>query len=194
MKKRILSVLFAAVFALSMVACGSKDAPVADDTKVEDTVKLESSTAGLEQIWSLIPEEEKFPAMGGDFDNMVDGNPGAYKDEAGLTVTLLIPEDQITNTDDVASILHAMNANTFTGVVAHVTSDTKAFADALKANIDSTQWMCGAPEKLIIAQIADGYVCYAYGESMAIDSFSSKLKEAFPAADVMYEEEIVINF
>ncbi len=163
-------------------------APAASNADVADAADL------LSKVWATYAEEEKFFAMGGDMENIVDGAPGKFdvSKVEDLDGTLGLPQASAAQIDDAASILHAMNANTFTGAAYHLTAgtDAAAFVDALKANIQARHWMCGIPEKLLIVTVGD-YVVAAFGAGDIIENFKTKLAAQFDAAEVVVEEPIV---
>lgn len=202
MKKKKLLAIGLAALTLGLAACSSDKTPSNDESVVKDTGNEEDNTVNDKQqadsavaifdnIWKLYGEDEKFSAMGGSSENPVDGKPGTYRleDKEGLSGTFYLPADQMEAVDDVATIMHMMNANTFTGVVAHV-SDTKAFADAVKKNIEGTQWVCGFPDKLIIAEVAEGYIAYAFGEASIMETYLNKLSEAYPSVSILHEVKL----
>jgi len=145
----------------------------------------------LTNIWNQVPEASRFFAMGGDFNNMVDGAPGVYSlEDEGLTTTLLIPAEQIANVDEAASLVHAMNLNNFTAGMFHVTGDVAAFADAMHTAISNNPWMCGMPEKMIIAVIDGEYVLACFGINDAVGPFETALGTAYANAEIKYSEAI----
>ena len=213
MKKRFLALIGATVIVFGLTACGADnsngnntdggntdgvettvDDNNGDNTDEGNTDNADSSAQSLgavdafEAIFNLYGDDDFFPIMGGDVANVVDNKPGKYdlSDKDGLMGLYYIPESQIDSVDDVATAMHMMNANTFSGVVAHV-SDTKAFADDVKTQIVGTQWVCGFPDRLIVAEISDGYVAYAFGEASIMDTFAAKLMEAYPAANIIHD-------
>lgn len=208
MKKRILLLLTAAVFTMSMTACGKDGAEnnAGNNTEISTEAGTEnnaeannqnaaelSATTVLENVWATYGEEEKFFAMGGDMNNMVDNAPGAYslEDAEGLSATLYVPADSIALIDDAASLVHAMNLNTFTGAAFHVTdaANVDTFVTALKENIMGTQWMCGFPDKLVIFTVNDQYVVSAFGNAEIMDNFKNKVETVYGEAAVVVVEE-----
>ncbi len=187
MKKRILFALMAVVIVLSLVACGGNTEEV-DENKVT----VESSVALLDSVWSTLAEEEKFPVMGGDFSNPVDGAAGLFNlaDTENAVATLHIAEDNIALADEAATIIHAMNANTFTAAAYHLkdSAQADAFVTSLKDSIKSTQWMCGFPDTLVIYNVGD-YVVAAYGNTDAINTLKTKMTEVYGADAVLSVEE-----
>ena len=213
MKKKI-ALLLLTVMTISLIGCGEKDTTggnddaennnqvvednVADDTVTDDTtndnISAEGAAGILQTIWATYEEDNKFVAGGGDSNNMVMDEPGTFDitNTEELNATLGFPTDYADKIDDAASLMHMMNANTFTGGVYHVTNadDVTAVADALKENIMNRQWMCGFPETLIIVTVDDNYVISAFGNGEIIETFKNKTTGAFENATVVYEESL----
>ncbi len=188
--KKFLAMLLAAVMTFSLAACGGGGAGSGDEAEIADALTL------LTTIWDSYGEDEKFPAMGGDFseENMVDGAPGVHgiEDTEMLDYSLGLPADSASMIDGAASLVHGMNANTFTCGAFHVTGsdNLSAVADSLRDNILQRQWMCGFPDKLIIITVGD-YVISAFGNEEIIDTFKDKAMSAYESAELVYEEPIV---
>ena len=209
--KKILALILAGVMLLSFAACGGNDvteetttqATVEDTTEapVEDTTEApaasdstEADAAGLlNQVWAKFAEEEKFFAMGGHFSNPVDGAAGKYDITMveDLDGSLGLPQANASQIDDAASLMHAMNANTFTGAAYHLTAgtDAAAFASAIESHLAERQWMCGIPETLLIVSV-DGYVVTAFGANDIVSNFKTKLAGEFASAQVLVEKPI----
>ena len=193
--KKIISLVLAGVMALSLAACGTEkpaETNAPETTAAPSTV--ESALAVLENIWANYGEDEKFAVIGGNMENPVDGAPGNY-DMAyaeNLTWNLLVPAEQLANVDEAATMIHMMNANTFTSAVLHLNEgeDVAAFAANAKECVMSAQWMCGFPEKLVIADMGGNYLLMAYGLNDAINPFEAKLAEAYPNANVICSQAI----
>jgi hypothetical protein len=210
--KKILTLALAAVMALSLVACGGNNnettapettvpavettAPVTETTapEVETTAPVTADANGattvLQNIWNNV--EEKWAIIGGsDAENPVWDAPGNYDlADENISFNLLIPADQIANVDDVASMTHGMMANNFNSAVFHVTADVKGFADALYQSVSGNMWMCGMPDRVVIASIGS-YVVMFYGVNDALTSFETHLMEAYPQAETLYNESLV---
>jgi len=179
--KKIISIILASltVFALSACAASSK-------------VDVTDSTELLSSVWSLYDDSEVFPVLGGDYENQTDGTPGTVglSDPTVADSILGLPVDQAELIDNAASVVHAMNANTFTAGAYKLkdASDQQQFAVALKENLMDRQWMCGFPDKLVILSVGDEYVISAFGEATNVETFKEKVTEAFEMAKVMHEE------
>ena len=213
MKKKI-ALLLLTVMTMSLIGWGEKDTTggnddagnndtvvednVADESQSDDTANnsasAESAVGVLNSIWATYEDENKFAAGGGDSQNMVMDEPGAFDvtNTEELNATLGFPTDYADKIDDAASLMHMMNANTFTGGAYHVTNadDVTAVCDALKESIMNRQWMCGFPETLIIVKVNDNYLVSAFGNGEIIETFKTKLTGVYADATVVYEESL----
>ena len=218
---KIVALLLVAVMALSLAACGTTTpaettgttaavettvdtTPVETTEAVEETtgetlsegaVEVKENTAStvLNTIWALYTEDTKFFAMGGDYNAMVDGAAGVVDLAATdfLNVSLIVPEAEIANIAEAASLLHAMNANTFTGAayVLAEGADQAAFVAAMQTAIQGNQWMCGFPETLLIAK-CDGAIVVAFGNGEVMTVFNTNLTTAYAEAEILVNEAI----
>lgn len=188
--KKSVSFILAAAMVLSLVACGGKETGGDADVDVADALTL------LTTVWDSYGEDERFPVMGGDYSeqNMVNGAPGTYglEDTSMLDSSLGLPEASASMVDQAASLIHMMNANTFTCGVFHVSSadNLSAVADSLKENILAREWMCGFPDKLVVITVG-GYVISAFGNEELIDTFKTKTLAAYESAKLVYEQAIM---
>ena len=193
--KKIISLVLACVMLLSLAACGTKKAEQTTPATTEaPAVTVESSLAVLESIWALYGEDEKFAVIGGNMESPVDGAPGNY-DMAyaeNLTWNLLVPADQLASIDEAATMIHMMNANTFTCGVVHLTegTDAAAFAQVMRDAIQGNMWMCGFPETLTVAVIGGEYVLIAFGVNDAMDPFMTHFGEAYADANILFNEAV----
>lgn len=185
--KRLLALIMIFCITLSMTACAEKE-PDAKNSP-------ESALSLFNTVWDSYGEDEKFPAAGGDFseENSNMEGPGIYgiEDAAALDSALGFPAAAIDKIDSAASLMHMMNGNNFTCGIYHVT-DAAAMADvtsALENNIQSRQWMCGFPEKLLIMTVGE-YVVGAFGSEELLDTFLSKLTSAYPNAETVCYDPI----
>jgi len=191
--KKLLVALLMVTMSVALFGCGKDDVQApAENNSAEVVVDTDSLTI-LTDVWNAFGEEEKFPAMGGDYTTMVDGAPGAFditKTE-DLAAMLYVPADLADDIDEGASLLHGMNLNTFTGAALHLTDATNAdaFTNALKENILGTQWMCGFPDTLVIYTVHEEYVVYAFGNVDAINSFKTHVTELYGENAVLVAEE-----
>ena len=186
--KKLIAMLLALTCVFGLVACGGN---TTETPTTEPVVKPASALEVLEKTWAAVEEDSKFPVMGGDFENMVDGAPGAYSlEDEGLSSTLLIPEAEIANVDEAASLVHGMMLNNFTFGAYHVTGDVNAFVEAMHTAITGNRWMCGMPEKLIIAVVGGEYVVAGFGINDAVSPFETAFNATYPDAEMKYNEAI----
>ena len=132
--------------------------------------------------------------MGGDMNSMVDGAPGNYDlADEGLPATFLVPAEQLENLVCASTLMHGMLANNFACGMYLVKddADVKAFADSMKAAIDGNQWMCGMPEKVLIATVDTQFVLVAFGLNDTIVALETALTTVHPGAEILYNEPIV---
>ena len=182
--KKILALILAMIMVLSFAACGN----TATEETTETEVTVGSALEILETVWGEFGEDEKFFTMGGDYDNMVDGAPGTVTNADYIAGVLLVPAG--TEVLEAAGLVHGMNLNSFTAGAFKV-ADAAAFAETMHEAIASNQWMCGFPDKMVIATIGGEYVVAAFGVNDAINPFEEKLAAAYPAAEIVYSEAIV---
>ena len=200
--KKLFALLLATLMLVAFTACGNETTePTNDDTAATTTTapapEAEPAPAPLEvlnTVWNNYDEANKFFAMGGDYGTLVENAPGAvdvtnYDNFGGL---LVCPAEAAGMIDDAASLVHSMNANTFTGAAYHLAdaSNKDAFVTAMQDAINGNQWMCGFPDKLIIAVVGGEYVLLTFGVNDAINPFETKLAAAYPDAVIAYNEAI----
>ena len=183
--KRTLSLMLALVMAVSLIACGKKDDGKADAPA--------DSLALLTKVWDSYTDDEKFPAAGGDYENPVEDAPGAVSiaDADNLNYMLTLPVEDAGKIDGAASLSHMMNANTFTCGALRVKNgdDAAKLAEDLRDAIQNKQWMCGFPDKLVIATLGN-YVVSVYGDEELVNTFRDKLTAAYENAEIVYDEAI----
>lgn len=183
------------VLALAMVltlfaGCGKAEKPA-------ETVPAEpmpgSALEILETVWAQYGDDEKFSIVGGNIEANIMDAPGAVDMAyAGhLNYNLLVPENQNANITEAASMIHMMNANTFTCGVFKLTGTTAAdFGAAMHDAIQNNQWMCGFPDKMLITSFGDAYVLVAFGVNDAMTPFETHLQAAYPGFQTLYSETI----
>jgi hypothetical protein len=169
------------------------DAPAAGGEVSADAEN--GALALLQKVWAAYPENEKFAAAGGDYseEHMVEDGPGIFgiADAQMLDSTFGVPSGSAGMIDGAASLMHMMNANTFTCGAFHIKSgeDGAAFAQALKDNVLQRHWMCGFPDKVVIYSVGE-YIVSAFGDAEIIDTFFSALVSAESSATLLYDEPI----
>lgn len=186
--KKLIAILLAVLCVAALAACAGGNTN--DDTA---TSSYADALEVLNTVWATYEEENKFPIGGGDFDNITMDVPGKFDiaQTEQLDTTLALPASQAENIEDAASLVHMMNANTFTGAAYRLKADADvtAFADEFKANLDSRQWMCGFPEKFIVVK-SGNYVVTAFGNGEIVELFKTKCVNTLEGAEVVMEDVI----
>ena len=149
----------------------------------------------LANIWGAYDAGDRFAAYGGAIENSVADGPGDLDmmNTEELAARYLIPDNQLANVEEGASLVHLMNNNIFTGAVFKLTgsADTKTFAKALRDNIQGNRWLCGQPDKLIIADMGENHVLMAFASTDAMATFLGHLRTVYADASLLYEETIL---
>ncbi|MBR5260372.1 MAG: hypothetical protein IKV48_07910 [Eggerthellaceae bacterium] len=162
--KKILAFVLALPLALSLFACsggseGGSDAGA--DAAYADSLSI------MNAVWEALPEGAVFAAMGGDAENAVMDEPGVHSLDAvdSLNSLFAIPLDLVASIDDAATVMHAMNSNTLTAIACHFVdgTDMDAAVSAIQTEIEGKQWMCGCPDKYVIAEVPGNYLVLVYG-------------------------------
>ncbi len=206
--KKLIALLLALVMVIGLVACGNNNETPVEPENNENVQTPENNETPevpeqpvvtgpatalelLETVWGLYGEDEKFPVFGGDGLNMVDGAPGAYTDMEALQSQLLVPVEEQAKVTEIASLFHGMMLNNFSCGAFKLAEgvDAAAFADTMYAAVTGNQWMCGFPEKVMIATLGD-CVVMVFGLNDAVNPFEAKLTEAYPDAVVKYSEAL----
>ncbi len=218
--KKIVSLVLALTLALSLAACGNSnttptteattpattEATTPATTETPTEAETEAATEGetetaasaalevLKNIWAQYAEEEMFPIAGGNIESGIMGEPGVY-DLAyaeNMTYNLLIPAEQIENVTDVASMIHMMNANTFTCGAFQLAEGVAAadFAAVMKEAVMGNQWMCGFPERLLIHNVGD-VVVVAFGVGDVMDPYAANVAKAYADIETLVDEPIL---
>lgn len=148
----------------------------------------------LQKIWDSYADDQKFAAYGGAVEQSVADGPGDLdiSTTEELTSRYLLPQEQLNMVDEGASLVHLMNNNIFTAVVFHLSgqNDVKAFADSWRSSVRSTQWICGQPDRMLLAQVEDSHVLLAFGSQDAMSVFQQKLTENYPDSKIFYQEAV----
>lgn len=173
--------------------------PVQQPASSEKTeTELPAASSGdplsiLNTVWGTYSEDEKFPAAGGDYEHAVDGAPGSFdvSDGDSLAYQLTFPAGDAGLIDSAAALTHMMNSNTFTCGAFHVASkdNVSQLAQDLRSEFQGKHWMCGFPDKLVVASMGQ-YVVSVYGNEELVNTFRDKLKGSYPSVTVLYDENL----
>ena len=189
LRKTIALALAAALAALTLTACGKKDNTAGSG----DSSVPADATALLTAVWDAHSDDEKFPAAGGDYETSVDDAPGAFdpSNADNLNFLLTVPTEDASLIDDAASLMHMMNANTFTCGALRVKNgdDAAKLAEDLRDAIQNKQWMCGFPDKLVVAEVGE-YVVTVFGADELVDTFMTHLNGIY-GVSATYDEDIL---
>lgn len=189
MRNKIKFIFIISIMIFVLSGCNKEEAK--DETT--EMLSITSTADLLNNVWDTFSEDEKFSVMGGDYENSVENGAGIFniEDTENLTYMLYLPVDNVAMIDEAASLIHSMNANTFTGAAFHLVDPEEAdnFVVALKENILSTQWMCGFPDKMVIFKVNGEYIVSVFGNAEIIDNFKTKLMEVYGESAVVVAEE-----
>ena len=207
--KKVIALLLAVLTVCSLAACAAK-APAEDQTDKdqttenqttedqkpeEETVKIPDALTLLNEVWAKYAEEDKFSAAGGDYDeaNMKDDAPGkvGLAKPEDVEYLLSFPQADVEKIDDAASLMHMMNANTFTCGAFRLkdAADAESVAADVKEYVMNKQWMCGFPDKLIVASVG-GYLVEVFGDEELVNTFRDKLLAVDSSFTAAYDEAI----
>jgi len=152
-----------------------------------------SSAQILAKIWAEYGENERFASFGGTVEHAVNDAPGDLDmtNTEEITNKYLLPVDQLSNVESGASLVHLMNSNIFTAAAFKMKegADVRATAKALRDNIQKTQWICGQPDQLLVAEV-DDHLLMAFTAKENMDTFRQKLNTAYATASVIYNEAV----
>ena len=196
--KKFVTLLLAAALLLTLVACGNggkETTANGEDTTASQNVESKEPLTVLQTVWASYSDDEKFAVAGGDMseENSKMDEPGVFslENKEELDATLGLSAEAAEKVDSAASLVHMMNANTFTCGAFKVKNadDVASLAGLLKDNILKRQWMCGFPDKLVVASVDDVVLAF-FGKNDNIDTFKAKLTEAYASAEVISESPI----
>ena len=169
------------MLAMCFVACGKTEDPNTDDKTDDKNETVEPAYKSALELLNTIfngynataTEETKLYVVGGNMFNFETCNPEGPAEFVALantdyTENLGIAEADVEKIDGAASMHNMMNANMFTSYVIHVKADADidALAESLKTSILARHWMCGSPDKLVIAKAPGNYLIVTWGVSV----------------------------
>lgn len=206
----------AIILVLTLIFClaGCRTKPADDTTAGTDPVNTDPSSqptdathAGnaqmaengaaqiLSAIWDKYPEDARFAVYGGMMEAPVDSAPGNLDLTNGdeIASKYLLPVDLLVQVEEGASLVHLMNSNLFTAAAFRLKAETdvEAFAKALRENIQKNQWICGQPDKLLIAKPEGEYLLVAFGSEDTMKTFKTNFSQSFTSAKTFYDEAVV---
>lgn len=180
------------------------DAPVAE-------LAYKSAEELLNMIWNKMPDTLDNNGTEETEDDLVksyfvggmdaDGMPTAEGKAGVCTIgdgSLLdnvygYPVAEVAKIDDAASIMFMMNQNTFTCAAYHFTnaSDVASMVNTIESNIQSRQWWCGFPEKVVVITLPGDYVIAMFGhETSFVNPFVENTTSLIEGAEVVLNNPI----
>ena len=189
--KKMAAILLALALTMGLVACAQNDKPAGtgEKSEIQDAVTL------LTTVWDKFPEDEKFSAIGGQIggSDVKDGTPGAFSlDNADeLDRELGFPAASADKLQSAASLIHMLNANTFTcgAYEGKDGEDLETLGKELRDNIQARRWMCGFPDKVVVLSV-ENYLVSIFGAEDLVDTFRDTLTGTYEGAKVLYDEPI----
>ena len=169
-----------------------ENAPAAEGG-TENAESTQEALDLLNSVWAAYTDEEKFPAAGGDYDNNVDDAAGTVNIANAENVAYLFtfPTEDVVKLDGAASIMHMMNGNTFTCGAFHAANadDVSAITEDIHTAISGKHWMCGFPDKMLIA-VSGNLIVSVYGSEDLVNTFRDKLFAIDSSFTAVYDEAI----
>ena len=180
----------------------------ADNTTTEETTTAapaELAYKSAEELLKLLmdaynanaTEDTMLYVCGGNPYNFETTNPeGPAKfvalEDGDYDANLGYPAADISKQDDAASMFNMMNINVFNCYAVHFTNsaDVDAMATAIKDNILARQWICGAPEKLVIAKMPGDYLVVVWGAvefGGVVDPFTASFATTVEGSSIVVE-------
>lgn len=180
----------------------------------------ESSLDLYTKIWAAYGEDNKFPCGGGDsFHENMEG-PGAFvledvyetvKNGDVEETQLVMSADEFKNQlsymthisdellgmidiNDISTLIHMMNTNTFSSAVVKLKDSTKTeeFAESYKNVIQGQRWMCGFPDKVVVISV-DNYLILAFGHEGNIDNLVAAANAVDASAKVLVDAPAMVE-
>jgi len=103
-----------------------------------------------------------------------------------------IPAAQVASIESAASMFNMMNTNVFNSYAIQFKAgtDVDAAINAIKENILARQWICGAPEKLVIIKCPGDYIVAVWGAvefGGIVDPFAASIATLVDGATTVVE-------
>lgn len=175
--KKLISLTICAALCLGLFAgCGKQETPAA--TEGTSAPAYATALDALTAVWYTFPEDDRFPAAGGDEAHDTMDGPGVFDINAyGETFRYqILVDDELMGklTGDAATLIHMMNTNTFCSAAMRVAegTDVSAFAEHYKEIVQANHWMCGFPDTVVVLNLGE-LIFTAYGADDLIQLFKS---------------------
>ncbi len=182
-------------------------APEADQTTEEVTEEvLDLPYSSAIELLTMIfdgynaaqaTDDTKLWVGGGNINNFDTVNPEgpaafvALADE-DYEQNLAVPTAEVAKIASAASMFNLMNTNNFNcyTIQFNAGTDVDASINAIKENILGRQWICGAPEKLVIVKCPGDYILVVWGAVQfggIVDPFAASIPTIIDGATVTVE-------
>ena len=196
--KKCIAAACAAAFLLC--GCAAQEAPPV--TQPSETVELpilgqpgrSVASVVLSDIWAQYETQERFAVYGGMVEHPVPDAPGDLDMERpeDWTIHCRFPLGCLQMAEQGASVTHLLSENLFTAVVIRVkeTNGLSVLENDWRRELQHGQWTAVAPERMLLAEVAERYLVMALGSKAYVHTFRQKLLQAYPNARVVYEEPI----
>lgn len=218
MKKLIALTLALLMLTMSFVACekgntettteavdNQTEAPAVEETEAVVELPYKSAVELLQIIFekynaAQATDDTKLWVCGGNINNFDTCNPegpAAFValDNEDYNQNLGIPAAEADKIASAASMFNMMNANTFNCFTVQLNDgvDADAFISTLKDNILARQWICGAPEKLVIAKAPGNCIIAVWGVvefGGIVDPVAQSFATSVEGATIVVEENL----
>lgn len=175
---------------------GSQTTEETQETESEFYIEIVDAKEILTKTWDSYTNEERFEIMGGHFASALIGMPEKFDltQVTDLSQMYCVPEAQIENLDDGATMIDLYNAGRFMAGAFHVIAgaDAEMFATEMRTQILENQWHGEKPEKLLILKIDEQYVIPVWGREVLVDEFKEKIEAIYQEMIVVVVEEKII--
>lgn len=192
MKKAVCVLLLAMIVSI-LPGCGSREKDAQTGQESAESQYAEALDV-LNEVVKAYSEDELFAMYGGNQENAVMDMPGKFDISKAeeLETVYGLPADLSSDIEDAATMVHFMNANTFTGAAYRLKegTDLNAFADSVKSCILDRQWICGQPDSLVIISVDGRYVITAFGLNELLEDFKTNALASLSGAQVIAEAPI----
>ena len=216
MKRIIALTLALMMLTMSFVACNKTETPAETTESVENNQTgapvVEETEAAVElpyanalELINIVfngynataTEDTMLYVAGGNINNFettsMEG-PAAFiaLADSDYNDNLGIPESEASKIASAASMFNMMNTNVFNSFAVQFKdgTDVDASIEAIKANILSRQWICGAPEKLVIVKMPGDCILVVWGAvnyGGIVDPFAASIPTLVEGATIVVE-------
>ena len=218
MKKIIALILACLMLTMSFVACNKTEpettteptdnqteAPAVDQTEEQTEEVVELPYANALELINIVfngynataTEDTMLYVAGGNINNFettsMEG-PAAFVAlaDSDYNDNLGIPESEASKIASAASMFNMMNTNVFNCYTVQFAAgtDVDASIEAIKAQVLARQWICGAPEKLVIVKMPGDCILVVWGAVQfggIVDPFAASIATLVEGATTVVE-------